>query len=128
MIPEYSAIEQILYNRGIPKDKQEEWYNAGWNNVYDWCELGYDLMEQACVELIKAIDLEENVCIIVDADADGFTSSAILINYLYSRFENWTLNHLSYVMHEGKQHGFADVMDKILATNPSLVISPDGGR
>lgn len=127
IILEYSALEQVLYNRGIPKEKQEEWYNAGWDNIYDWTYLGIDLMERACVELIKSIDLEENVCVIVDPDADGFTSSAILINYLYDRFGDWASNHLSYVMHEGKQHGFADIMDKILATNPSLVISPDGG-
>lgn len=84
-------------------------------------------MEEACAELINAIDTDNNICIIVDPDADGFTSSAILINYLFKRFEEWAIEHLHYVMHKGKQHGFVDVMNEILATNPSLVVSPDGG-
>lgn len=125
VIPEYSALEQVLYNRGIPKEKQEEWYNA--ETLYDWTCLGIDLMEQACAELMNTIDSNENVCVIVDPDADGYTSAAILINYLFKRFEDWAIEHLSYVMHSGKQHGFADVMDEILSMNPQLVIAPDSG-
>lgn len=125
VIPEYSALEQVLYNRGIPREKQEEWYNA--ETLYDWTCLGIDLMEQACVELINTIDSNGNVCVIVDPDADGYTSAAILINYLFKRFEGWAIEHLSYVMHTGKQHGFADVMDEILFMNPQLVIAPDSG-
>lgn len=64
VIPEYSALEQVLYNRGIPREKQEEWYNA--EILYDWTCLGIDLMEQACVELINTIDSNGNVCVIVD--------------------------------------------------------------
>ena len=125
VIPEYSALEQVLYNRGIPREKQEEWYNA--ETLYDWTCLGVDLMEEACAELMNAIDGDGNVCIIVDPDADGYTSAAILINYLFKRFEDWAIEHLSYVMHSGKQHGFTDVMDEILSMNPQLVIAPDSG-
>lgn len=125
VIPEYSALEQVLYNRGIPREKQEEWYNA--ETLYDWTCLGIDLMEQACAKLMNTIDSNGNVCVIVDPDADGYTSAAILINYLFKRFEDWATEHLSYVMHSGKQHGFADVIDEILPMNPSLVIAPDSG-
>lgn len=125
VIPKYSALEQVLYNRGIPRDKQEEWYNA--DSMYDWTLLGIDKVDSACAELVNTIEAEKNVAIIVDADADGFTSSAILINYLYKRFEDWASEHLFYVMHSGKQHGFSDVMSEIIALNPSLVIAPDAG-
>lgn len=125
VIPEYSALEQVLYNRGIPREKQEEWYNA--ETLYDWTCLGIDLMEEACAELMNVIDNNGNVCVIVDPDADGYTSAAILINYLFKRFEDWAIEHLSYVMHSGKQHGFVDVMDEILSMNPQLVIAPDSG-
>lgn len=125
VIPEYSALEQVLYNRGIPREKQEEWYNA--ETLYDWTYLGIDLMEEACAELMNTIDSNGNVCVIVDPDADGYTSAAILINYLFKRFEDWAIEHLSYVMHSGKQHGFVDVMDEILSMNPQLVIAPDSG-
>lgn len=84
-------------------------------------------MEEACTELTNTIESNNDVCVIVDPDADGFTSSAILINYLFKRFEEWSTNHLHYIMHSGKQHGFADVMDEILDIKPMLVISPDGG-
>lgn len=125
VIPEYSALEQVLYNRGIPREKQEEWYNA--ETLYDWTYLGIDLMEEACAELMNTIDNNGNVCVIVDPDADGYTSAAILINYLFKRFEDWAIKHLTYVMHSGKQHGFTDVMNEILSMNPQLVIAPDSG-
>ena len=38
------------------------------------------------VNRIKQIrDNEDNITVIVDSDADGFTSAAIFINYLYSQ-------------------------------------------
>lgn len=84
-------------------------------------------MEQACVELANAVTENQDIVIIVDADCDGYTSSAILINYLYKTYPGYTLEHVSYIHHQGKQHGFADVMEQILEKNPALVISPDGG-
>lgn len=85
-------------------------------------------MEQACVELANAVTENQDIVIIVDADCDGYTSSAILINYLYKTYPEYTSTHVSYIHHQGKQHGFADVMEQILEKNPALVISPDGGR
>ena len=58
----------------------------------------------------------------VDSDCDGFTSAALLLNYLNSLFPGFTQNNIVYRLHEGKQHGL------ILETIPedvSLVIAPD---
>lgn len=33
--PGYTALQQILYNRGIPVQEQEKWLNAGWENIHD---------------------------------------------------------------------------------------------
>ena len=73
------------------------------------------------------MDANENICVCVDPDADGFTSAAIFINYIYSIRADYCEEHVSYVMHKGKQHGLADTLEDILAQNPSLVIAPDGG-
>lgn len=126
MVPEYSALQQVLYNRGIPIERQEEWLNAGWNNIYPWQKLAEDKMKKACDLLYNCIEQNLDVIVIVDSDTDGYTSSAIITNYLYTLFPQWTHEHLRYVLHEGKEHGLSDVMDKI-SKSTKLVIVPDAG-
>lgn len=125
-IPEYSALQQILYNRGIPLERQEEWLNAGWDDIFPWQMLEEEKMTKAVYMLQECIEKNLDVQIIIDADLDGFSSSAILSNYLYTQFPEWTHFHLRHITHDGKAHGFNDVMDKILS-DTALVISPDGG-
>lgn len=67
------------------------------------------------------------VLVIIDSDADGFTSAALLINYLYDIFPAWTREQVHYIMHEGKQHGLNDVIDDIMYSHYRLVIIPDAG-
>ena len=62
--------------------------------------------------------------VIVDCDCDGYTSAALLINYLYKIYPEWVDNHLKWIMHDGKQHGLSDCIDKI-TPNYALVICPD---
>ena len=57
-------------------------------------------------------------------DQDGYASSAIFINYFYSLYPEWTKEHISYVHHEGKQHGLCDTYDKIPA-NTKVVMCID---
>lgn len=64
---------------------------------------------------------------VVDADADGFTSSALLLNYLHVLFPDWVENYVSYRLHTGKQHGLDDHMEYLRGKKPSLVIIPDAG-
>ena len=121
-ISEYSALQQILYNRGIPIEKQKEWLNAGWGQIYDWTDLAADKMKKACQVLYNCINENLDVQILIDCDCDGYTSSAIIMNYLYDRFEDWSINHLSYIMHAGKEHGLSDVMDQV---DCDVIICPD---
>lgn len=39
--------------------------------------------------LLKTINKNLNAIIIVDCDCDGYTSAALLINYLHSIFPTW---------------------------------------
>lgn len=125
-IPEHSALQQILYNRGIPIEEQEKWLNAGWDEINDWQELAPEKMEEACNLLYNCIKQNLDVIIVVDCDVDGYTSSAIITNYLYTLFPQWTHEHLRHILHKGKEHGLSDVMDEI-PKSTSLVIVPDAG-
>jgi single-stranded-DNA-specific exonuclease len=86
---------------------------------------GEEKMKAGATEIAKAIKENKNVLIIVDADCDGFTSSAILINYLHDLFPAWVENHVKWFIHEGKQHGLNDCIDYALGGGFSLVCCPD---
>ena len=63
---------------------------------------------------------------VVDSDADGFTSSALLLNYLNRLFPKWTQKNITYVLHEGKQHGLNDQnLEDITKSYYKLVICAD---
>lgn len=115
-----------MYHRGISTpEKQKQWLQADWGDMYDWTDLDDDnKMQKACGLLKDCVDNNKTVQIIVDADSDGWHGTAILMNYLYSRFPEWTSEYCTYIFHQGKAHGLSDVMNKI---DCDLLISPDGG-
>lgn len=131
----YSPVEQILTNRGIPFNEISHYINTTDNDINPPEALGEDKLKAATALLIKTIQSDNQALVIVDADADGFTSSAILINYLHDLFPSWVENKLTYRVHDGKQHGLNDHIEWILKVtsdpldnrNYSLVILPDAG-
>ena len=131
----YSPVQQILTNRGIPFNEISHYINTTDNDINPPEALGEDKLKVAAALLIKTIQSNSQALVIVDADADGFTSSAILINYLHDLFPSWVENNLTYRVHDGKQHGLNDHIDWILkvisdpldSRNYSLVILPDAG-
>lgn len=104
--PNYSAIEQILYNRNI--ENPQHYLNTTDEDVNSFLLLGEGVLRDAATALIQCINDEKDAMLIIDSDCDGFTSSAELINYLYDLFPAWVQNHLTWFMHEGKQHGLSD--------------------
>ena len=76
--------------------------------------------------LIKHIHEGDKVLIQIDSDADGFTSSALLLNYLNCLFPAFVKNNISYRFHTGKQHGIPlEIIDDIMSKGYKLVIAPD---
>ena len=76
--------------------------------------------------LMKHIAANDNAYVIVDADCDGYTSSAILLNYLNRLFPAWVQGHVAYFMHNGKQHGLGDVdITQLIKEGFKLIICPD---
>ena len=125
--PLLTPIQQIMLNRGIPLDKQDRWLHAGTGEINDWRAFGEGLMKEACAMLDKHIKAADDICLIVDSDCDGYTSSAILINYLTLINPTYAADHLKWKHHESKQHGFNDMLEELIKTNCKMIISPDGG-
>ena len=123
----YSVIQQILTNRNIPIDKIDNYLFTSDADVAPPEALGQNKLRQAAAALISTISKQGKTLVIVDSDCDGFTSSAILINYLHDFFPNWVETKLNYIFHEGKQHGLNDHILNILKQNYELVIIPDAG-
>lgn len=117
-----SAIEQILVNRGICQSNIKHYLNTTDNDINSPLDFGEDIMRRAAVTLIQAIKNDDEILVVVDADCDGYTSSALLINYLYDLFPNYVENKLHWFLHEGKQHGLSDV---VVGSNYKFVICPD---
>lgn len=123
----YSVIQQILTNRNIPIDKINNYLFTSDADVAPPEALGQKKLRQAAAALISTISKQGKTLVVVDSDCDGFTSSAILINYLHDFFPNWVQTKLNYIFHEGKQHGLNDHILNIQKENYELVIIPDAG-
>lgn len=115
-----SILEQILYNRGIPKEKMQNFLYPKESDMYD--PLLLDNMKEAAELLIKNIEEGNKILVIVDVDCDGYTSSAILINYITRTWPNYPIENIEYFMHDTKIHGIE--MDKI-PKDMKLLIVPD---
>ena len=84
-----------------------------------------DNIAAAASNLVKAIEEDWHICIIVDCDTDGYTSAAMLWNYIKDYKSD---AHLTYKIHEGKEHGLSDLIDEILEDRTiKLVVLPDAG-
>ena len=125
--PSYSAIEQVLTNRGIPYDEINHYLNTTDEDINSYNSFGKDNLKHAAAALIRCIQLDQKALVIVDCDCDGYTSAAVLINYLHDYFPNWVESKLDFVMHEGKQHGLNDQMDLLMGSDYQLLLVPDAG-
>lgn len=125
MNPQYNAIQQILTNRGIAFQDIHHYLNTTDEDINNAEMLGEQLLKDAAAALITAIQKNEECVVIVDCDCDGYTSAAIIINYLYDLFPAWVENHLHYYLHDDKTHGLSDCCDYIRLKNAKLIIAPD---
>lgn len=78
-------------------------------------------MKEAVVAAYDEMNKGTPVFIQVDADTDGFTSAAIIYNYIKRRFPYLAV---SYALHHGKEHG---IVPEVIPENCGLVIIPDAG-
>ena len=89
-----------------------------------------DHIDDAVKLFMHHLNKGSKIRIYVDCDVDGFTSAALLINYM----EEFILPdfqdvEVSYHIPEGKEHGLETVMDELI-NGPNicdLIIMPDSG-
>lgn len=85
-----------------------------------------DNIQKGAEVFINTIEDEGRILLIVDSDNDGFTSSAIIYNYIKAMDNDIEID---YLLHEGKQHGLEDHIEWILENKDKydLIIEPDAG-
>lgn len=83
-------------------------------------------MKNAAALVIQTVRANKEMAVIVDCDCDGYTASAIFINYLHDFFPAYVENNLSYFVHDSKQHGLSDTFNWLEhRDNLGLVVCPD---
>lgn len=117
--PTKSIIQQVLNNRGI-KDVLH-YLNTTDDDLNSPMLLAN--IEQAARTLLRHCQ-NGKIYIQIDEDADGYTSGAILLNYLHRIIPSIVDCNFSYGLRDLKLHGID--MDNISA-DTTLVVVPDAG-
>ena len=115
-----SALVQVLINRGIKESDIWHYLNTTDDDLIDPASIEH--IKEGADLLLKHINANHKIFIQPDADVDGFTSSAILINYLYKLYPDFVINNIKYEVHNNKEHGI-DL--NFIDDDISLVIAPD---
>ena len=115
------ALKEILLDRGVTDINN-------FMNPSAECELNpftLNNINQAANILLYHLRKNSKILFIIDADADGFTSSSILWLYIKHTFPE---AELEFTVHEHKQHGLDDKIDWITdEARWDLVLVPDAG-
>lgn len=118
-------IKNVLINRGIedinlfmnPTDEDDISFKE------------YKNMEFSVKNIIFHLSKSSKILIIVDPDADGFTSSSMLYQVLDEiKKEYNSTSEIDIYIQPDKQHGLTEnAMDYIVESEPDLIIVPDSG-
>lgn len=113
-------LENLLRERGVEDVK--EYIKPTQNYLNDPAKL--DNIGKGAELYLNVIKHNGNILIVVDSDCDGFTSATIIYQYTKKIAPEIKI---SYLLHEGKQHGLQDHIDTILDKGDSydLIILPD---
>lgn len=116
----YSAIEQVLTNRGIKFEDIAHYLNV--TEEDNLSPLLLENIEQAAKMLFNQLHKDGfHIHVQVDSDCDGYTSAALLLNYIHAIIPS-AIEHISYSFHNGKMHG---INPALIPPETTLVIAPD---
>ena len=118
-----NIVEDFFKNRGI--DNYEEYMNLTDDAIQDYDSLN-NIFEARDL-LLKHINNENKIGILIDEDVDGFCSAAMMYLYLQRICdENWYSCEIEYIMHtRPKAHGLSK--DITINKDVDLLIIPDEG-
>lgn len=122
----FTAKQQVLVNRGIDIMDLYHYMNLSDKDINSPTIFGQGI-EKAAHILAHHIIYNTQICVIVDCDCDGYTSSAVMLNYIYDLTKEKEMKNVDFFHHVSKQHGLSDAMDWIKGKKPDLVIVPDAG-
>lgn len=115
-----TCLGWILSARGV--DDIEEYVKPSKQSELNPWDL--DNIDDAAKALIWHLTKGDEILLITDSDCDGYTSSAMLWNYI-KRVRPEA--KLSYILHEHKGHGLSDLFDKVMETDAKFILLPDSG-
>ena len=118
-IPHTSVVEQVFINRGIPAHEVNHYLNTSETDVI--APNTITNMEKGAKMLVSHIAQNHKVMVQIDSDCDGFTSAAVLINYLNCLFPGFVQNNIFYRPHTNKTHG---IIPETVPENVNRVIAP----
>ena len=118
-------LKELLIDRQLipanDEDYQARYFSPKKDNLEDFALLDNIMAGAECLE--KHIKNKSQVYLVVDSDIDGFTSSAILYNYLMENFEDI---NIEYHIPDGKEHGLDTIMPLLEHEQKyDLIILPD---
>ena len=115
-----NELEDILRLKGVTDIKS--FLNPTVKNTES--ELLFNNIEKARDVLIKHIENNNKIDLVVDCDVDGNTSGAVIYQYIKKIKSSIDID---YFIHTGKLHGLKEFVDRICQDDSSLVIVPDAG-
>ena len=118
-----SALFNILNNRGITDPNH--YLHTTNDDINSPLLLGEQRLQKAMNMLLNVVSANEDLYIVADVDMDGFSAAALLGNWLYKKFPDWTPDHVHYYHHKTKIHGLIDCIDFLEQQPIKLVICPD---
>ena len=118
-------LKELLIDRQLipanDEDYQARYFSTKKDNLEDFALLDNIMAGAECLE--KHIKNKSRIYLVVDSDIDGFTSSAILYNYLMENFEDI---NIEYHIPDGKEHGLDTIMPLLEHEQKyDLIILPD---
>lgn len=123
--PNYDTTTQILTNRGIKEEDIQHYLYPTGNDLYAPELLGEDKLKAAVEFIDDVINNNHKTMVVVDCDADGFCSSAILINYLTDLNKDFVVNNIKWYLHDDKTHGLKDCFQFAIDHNYTRIFVPD---
>lgn len=118
-----NVVENVLINSGIDNiDLFLEPDSSTQSSLNNFTNL-----EEAAKKIIAFIATNKNITVLVDSDADGYTSSALTVNIIKDIINTFeSESEVNYLVHEGKFHGLTNsVMGNIQDIDTDLLIIPD---
>lgn len=118
-------LKELLIDRQLipanDEDYQARYFSPKKDNLEDFALLDNIMAGADCLE--KHIKNKSRIYLVVDSDIDGFTSSAILYNYLMENFKDI---NIEYHIPDGKEHGLDTIMPLLEHEQKyDLIILPD---